>query len=208
MPAKLDGGATKGGAPRTIWFTSESDPRVVSVRSLAQDLAADGRAAHLVWNPLDGDLVQMVAATRAARLLGGEIAREGRVCVQIMVIGHARDPFTGGPLKGLPSIIAWLDSWGVLRRWPAGPPLSTPQSYQVVGSRRLWARGGHFGCSQVPDSTRPDPGGIDIRKITGPETQLAEIPRTRIPVPQVLGRRVAARPLEPVPTPEPAHTRS
>jgi hypothetical protein len=179
MPAKDDGGFLRGGAPRAVWFTSETDPWLVSARSVAQDLSSSGQAAHLAWNPLNGDLVQMVPATRAACMLPPDIGVEGRICLQLMVVGYAAEAFTAGQLKGLAAIMTWLDTWGVARRWPAGPPLPSPQSFIGPRNRRAWARGGHFGCSQVPEATGPGPGGIDIRKITGPETPVADLPRPR-----------------------------
>ncbi len=228
MPAKHDGGFLRGGAPRIVWFTSETDPRVVSARSVAQDLVSADEPAHLAWNPIDGDLVQMIAATRSACLLPGVVGTEGRVCLQIIVVGYAAEPFTAGPLKGLATLLSWLDSWGVARRWPAGPPLPAPHSFVGPRNRRAWARGGHFGCSQVPEAVGlPGPGAIDIRKITGPETPVADLPRPRptgrprpvpldtttpTPAAQALSRRTAR--LEPVPAagtphspmPDPAHT--
>ncbi|WP_235834178.1 hypothetical protein [Actinomadura logoneensis] len=184
LPARLDGGALRGGAPRAVWLTSGSDPRSVSARSLAADLAKIGRPAHVVWNPLTGEVVQQLPIVRAGLALaedgpGPGPGREGRICAQIMVVGQAREPFTTGPLTGLDPIVRWLDGWGVARRWPAGPPLATPQSYESPRDRRDWARGGHFGASQVPDAVRPDPGGIDVRRITGPDTPPAGLSRTR-----------------------------
>ncbi|MGH3392333.1 MAG: hypothetical protein ACRDOO_25975 [Actinomadura sp.] len=192
LQAKVDGGALRGGAPRAVWFTSESDPRLVSARSVADQLTAKGRPPHLVWNPYSGDITQLVAMTRAGCLIGGPAGREGRTCAQIMVVGHSRDPFTSSPLKQLESIMTWLDSWEVARRWPAGPPLQSPQAYHSTRSRRQWARGGHFGYSQVPGATGPDPGGIDIRKITGPGTPVAEIPRPRVPPGEAKGAPITS----------------
>jgi hypothetical protein len=191
MPARFDGGSLKGGAPRAVWLTGEHDPRVVSARSVAQDLANEDRAAHLVWDPTNGDLIQMLPLTRAALLLAGETGREGRVCAQIMVIGRAREPFTGSRLEGLATIMKWLDAWGVARRWPAGPPLPCPQSYHSLRDSRAWSRGGHFGHSQVPGEPVGDPGAIEIRKITGPDTPAAEIPRPRPPSGRQITRQTA-----------------
>ncbi|WP_225993342.1 hypothetical protein [Actinomadura rudentiformis] len=226
MPAQKDGGALRGGAPRVSWFSSESDPRTVSARSVAADLLREGRAAHVVWNPCSGEIIQSVPITRAAPLLG-DVGREGRVNVQIMVVGHARDPFTNTLLTGLDPIMRWLDSWGVTRRWPAGPPLPSPQSYHSSRSRRDWSRGGHFGASQVPGANRPDPGGIDIRRVTGPDTPVATIPRprpalnqenarppTRLPRPAELVRVVTdpahtpdpPRPVDPTRAPDPTRS--
>jgi hypothetical protein len=205
MPAQSDGGPLRGGAPRTAWLSSESDPRTVSARSVAADLIREGRPTHLVWNPCSGEIIQLVPATRAARHLG-DVGCEGRVCMQIMVIGHARDPFTNTLLTELDSIMRWLDSWGVARRWPAGPPLPSPQSYHSGRDRRSWARGGHFGGSQVPGVDRPDPGGIDIRRVTGPETPVTAIPIPRPALPEESASgltRPVLRPPDPVRVPDP-----
>jgi hypothetical protein len=35
-------------------------------------------------------------------------------------------------------------------------------------SRALWARGGHFGASQVPGCENAGPGAIDTYQLTGP----------------------------------------
>ncbi|RKS77079.1 hypothetical protein BZB76_2450 [Actinomadura pelletieri DSM 43383] len=206
MPARQDGGALKGGAPRAVWCVGEHDPRAVSARSAAADLIKEDRPSHLVWHPGTGDIVQLLPATRAARLLGAPVGREGRVCVQIMVIGQSRVPFTGAPLCGLDAIVQWLDAWGVGRRWPAGPPLPSPQSYHASRGRKDWARGGHYGASQVPLLDRPDPGAIDIRRITGPDTPVAPIPkpRPRLPDPATTTRRhpLSGRAPEPVRPPQ------
>ncbi|MEV5750353.1 hypothetical protein AB0L00_21245 [Actinoallomurus sp. NPDC052308] len=174
-----DGGSPKGGAPRAVWHTSETDPRRISARSVAQRLEQEGRSAHLVWNPWTGEIVQMVPATRAAKLLPDEVGREGRACFQIVVVGFAREPFTTGPLTGLERIVGWLDGWHVPRRWPAGPPLPRPEAYDAVRRRRPWARGGYYGASQVPGSISSDPGRIDTQKITGPDAPVG-IPRPRV----------------------------
>ena len=107
---------------------------------------------------------------------------EGRVCVQIGVLAVAAEPFTSGPMIALEAIMSWLDSWGVSRRWPGG----APGSWAAVGgaavgggavgggavggaegSRAAWARGGHFGASQVPGCAHVGPGAIDIHRLTG-----------------------------------------
>ncbi|MEW2353074.1 hypothetical protein [Spirillospora sp. NPDC029432] len=204
----------RGGAPRVVWFSSESDPHIFSARSVAADLVREGNPAHLVWNPCSGEIVQLIPITRAGGLLDGPARHEGRTCVQVMVVGHARDPFTGTLLTGLEVIMAWLDAWGIGRRWPAGPPLPPPQSYAAARARRDWARGGHFGASQVPGPLRFDPGGIDIRRITGPDTPVTAVPRQRpIPAqetgpgpdaPREAPRTVPADPLPLQPAMEPA----
>jgi hypothetical protein len=173
-----------------VWHTSESDPDMISARSVAHSLERQGRNAHLVWNPRDGEIVQMVPATWPARTLPGEIGREGRLCLQMVVVGFAREPFTRGPLIGVDAIMCWLDDWRVPRRWPAGGPPPFPDGFLAARARRPWARGGHFGASQVPQAPGPAPGAIDIYKITGTDL---EVPRPRLAPADRIPARVPAR---------------
>jgi hypothetical protein len=187
--AETDGGALKGGGPRAVWLTLETAPRAVSIQSAAQRLVSERRPCHLVWDPVTGEMVQLISILRAGCALGAperldwgpqwvpaapeNVNTEGRICVQIGVLGHPDDPFTSGPLAGVGAIVSWLDSWGVPRRWPAG----SPAAYRAAGpdlprgrrerSRVLWARGGHFGASQVPCCDNLGPGGIDVDRLTG-----------------------------------------
>ena len=181
-----DGGPLNGGAPRVVWQTLGADPRAVPAGSAAQSLDRLGRAPHLVWNPAQGEIVQLIPVLRAGRLLGtpedlgqmpppepdtdadelAEANAEGRLCVQIGVVAFAWDPFTSWPMTGLPRILDWLDSWGVPRRWPAGAPAPFPHGLTTCGDRRSWARGGYFGASQVPGLTAAGPGAIDIEQLT------------------------------------------
>lgn len=197
--AVTDGGPLRGGAPRAVWLTFSTTPRPVSLQSAAQRLASECRPCHLLWDPETGEIVQLVSVLRAARALGaaeqpgdrsGHIRRtdvntEGRVCVQIGVVAPPDDPFTDGALTGLSSIVNWLDSWGVPRRWPAGPP---SEDGHCARRRALWARGGHFGGCQVPDCENPGPGGIDIARLTGP--QLHEVHSlSALPIPALPGKQ-------------------
>ena len=181
--ADTDGGPLQGGAPRAVWLTLGTAPRVVSIQSAAQRLVSERRPCHLVWDTATGDIVQLISILRAGCALGAperldwgpdrvpvcrpNVNAEGRVCVQIGVLANPAEPFTNGPLAGVTAIVAWLDSWGVPRRWPAGPPAS----HRAAGTERsrvLWARGGHFGASQVPSCDNVGPGAIDVDRLTGP----------------------------------------
>ena len=197
LRAAADGGHLNGGAPRAVWQALGADPGVVSAMSAAQRLSELGRASHLVWNPVSGEIIQLVSILRAGRCLGapenlvswGPAAAdgsdggwpmpapapagppavtnsEGRVCAQICVVAWPWEPFTDGPMNGLDTIMAWLDSWGVDRTWPAGRPAAFPHGHAAGGSRRLWARGGHFGASQVPGWHAAGPGQIDIERLS------------------------------------------
>jgi hypothetical protein len=167
------------------------------VQSAASRLISECRPCHLIWDPVTGDVAQLISVLRAGRALGAadhldralgpvrdhpeNVNAEGRVCVQIGVLGHPAEPFTSGKLVGIETIVSWLDSWGVPRRWPAGRPeeyhidvpAATPVSSRAMGiagrrSRVAWARGGHFGASQVPGCENAGPGAIDVDRITGP----------------------------------------
>jgi len=189
--AETDGGPLIGGAPRAVWLTLGTAPGAVSVQSAAQRLIGERRPCHLIWDPSTGQIAQLISVLRAGRALGAadhldwapdqvrahpeNVNVEGRVCVQIGVLGHPGEPFTAGPLAGIETIVSWLDSWGVSRRWPAGQPeayrIEMPTATATIieqRSRVAWARGGHFGASQVPGCDNSGPGAIDIDRITGP----------------------------------------
>jgi hypothetical protein len=295
LPAAADGGCLKGGAPRAVWLVLHADPMAVSARDAAERLIELGRPCHLVWNPLSGEVAQLIPVVRAGRALGwpdgprwgprsaalswgpgpragqpgwgsgrgwaetpsrapgteGEdqdwaangdwmqpggwththewaqepdwtqdpepapgtgsthgadwtlgigwthgsggrpmvaaarppeepiapsardglagVNNEGRVCAQIGVIGHGWAPFTTGPVRRAREIVSWLDTWQVARGWPAGHPAPFPGSARPGQQRRRhWARGGHFGASQVPGCSGAGPGAIDIERLTGP----------------------------------------
>ncbi len=68
--AAADGGRLKGGAPRAVWLVLHADPMSVSARAAAEHLIELGRPSHLVWNPLSGDVAQLIPAVRAGRALG------------------------------------------------------------------------------------------------------------------------------------------
>lgn len=184
--AETDGGSLRGGAPRAVWLTLGTAPCAVSIQSAAQRLVSERRPCHLVWDPLTGEIVQLISILRAGRALGApeqldwgpdrvpvapeNVNTQGRVCVQIGVLAHPADPFTNGPLAGLGAIVNWLDSWNVPRRWPAGQPAAYrgARARGCAGrSPGLWARGGHFGASQVPGCENIGPGSVDVDRLTG-----------------------------------------
>jgi hypothetical protein len=159
-----------------------------------------------VWDPLTGDIAQLLPIVRAGCALGtpedleyapdklphrqAGVSREGRLCVQIGVLGSARDPFTSYQMIGLGEILGWLDSWQILRRWPAGQPAPFRQATRPR-RRALWALGGHFGASQVPDCESIGPGGIDIDQLVHADTNPPELAGTSPaqPTPIRLGHR-------------------
>src|ERR1700760_2132094 len=205
--AQIDGGQLGGGAPRVVWLTLGADPRVVSVWSAAQRLNQENRPTHLVWDPLTGDVAQLLPIVRAGcargmpeyldyepdRLqprLAASVNREGRLCVQIGVLGSPREPFTSFQMIGLAAILGWLDSWHIPPRWPARPlpPADPAPQPGPVGARRPLRRLPGTRVRQ-PRSRRhrhraPHPGGRQHRAGT-PGTDLHQ----RFPHPAERSRR-------------------
>jgi hypothetical protein len=70
IPAPGDGGWMKGGAPRAVWLPLSANPLVLSARAAAEQLIQLGRPSHLVWNPVSGEVAQLIPAVRAGRALG------------------------------------------------------------------------------------------------------------------------------------------
>ncbi len=70
IPAAADGGSMKGGAPRAVWLVLYADPMLVSARWAADRLLKLGKPCHLVWNPVSGEIAQLIPIVRAARSLG------------------------------------------------------------------------------------------------------------------------------------------
>lgn len=194
-----DGGSMTGGSPRVVWHTTENDPKTTSATNIANYLNNSGNQVHIVWNPVTGEIVQMIPADRAGRGLenhagGVETNRQGTVCIQIEVVGKATQPFTATACKGLDQIVTWLRSLGIPDAWPSGSPLPYPKSYGSNGQRAVfnWSKGGHFSHSQVPENVHGDPGAVDITKI------LSAGVRPVVPAPRP---PVVVTPAKPVPHP-------
>ncbi len=60
----------KGGAPRAVWLPVSANPLVRSARAVAERLIQLRRPSHLVWNPVSGEVAQLIPAVRAGRALG------------------------------------------------------------------------------------------------------------------------------------------
>ena len=182
LRAQTDGGTLRGGAPRVVWQALGADPRLISATSAAERLVQQGRPPHLVWNPLSGDIVQLIPVVRAACSLGAPEGldcwtstpkaapanRQGRLCAQVGVLAWAWEPFTDGPMHGAEALLSWLASWGVPSRWPAGRPAPFTHAQTAARSCAQWALGGHFGASQVPGWNAVGPGAIDIGLLSAP----------------------------------------
>ena len=183
LTAQKDG-TLLGGPRKVVWHTTENNPNNTSALAVARYLNTVGSQVHLVWNPVTGEMVQMIPANRGGRglmnLAGGvQTNNAGSVVFQIEVVGQAKDPWTSGPCKGLDVIVAFLRQLGVPDVWPAGDLKPYPASYGGTRSTDAWGKSGHFGHSQVPENVHGDPGDIDQKKITGASTPVS--PASPIP---------------------------
>lgn len=188
VPAWQDGGSMLGGPKRVIWHSTENDPTRTSAYTIAEYLNRVGYQVHMVWNPVTGEIVQMIPADRAGRGLrnlngGVQTNREGDVCVQIEVVAHASKPFTQYEMKGLDKIMKWVRGLGVPDVWPGGPPPKYPSTDHV--SAAVWnSKAGHYSHSQTPENDHDDPGAIDIRKLFGDDISAEDVWKQQLgPVP-------------------------
>lgn len=178
----------QGGARKVIWHTTENDPNKTSAMAVARYLNVVGSQVNLVWNPVTGEMVQMIPANRGGRGLenrsgGVETNRGGSIVFQIEVVGQAKNPWTNGPCVNLKVIVDFLEQLGVSEVWPAGDLKPYPESYGGSRSTSAWAKSGHFGHSQVPENVHGDPGDINQAKVfTGVSTGS---PGTSAPAPSV-----------------------
>lgn len=171
VPSSHDGGDMVGGPPRWVWHTYEAG-YALSARDGARRLIEAGNEVHFVFNPVTGELVQLLPASRAARGLenrpgGVQTNRLGSVCLQVEVVARASRPWTSDLTEagrvGLGRLVRFARAHGIPDTWTAGPPPAYPPG---DGRRdgKIWAlRAGHYGHSQVPENDHGDPGAIDPR---------------------------------------------
>jgi len=194
VPCHLDGGSMMGtGEKYATIHTYESRGYGLSATEGARRLVAAGHGCTGTFNPVTGEIAQMVPANRASRTLvnvsgGVQTNRAGSFHAQFEVIGDAARPWTqdltdAGKI-GLARIIEWLDSWGVPRVWPAGPPNPFP-----AGPLQAFAPGpsGYYGHSQWKENANGhgDPGAINTTVFFGgsPIILPTPVPTPPVPVP-------------------------
>jgi len=165
----------EGGTPKAVWHSTENDPGATA-HDLGQYLIGMGYEPHLVWNPWTGEIVQLIPANiGGSALVTGN--NSGSAVIQIECIGKANNlasngqpcrPLTDSPMIGFGAILAWLDSWGISRSWPAGPPLAS--GYGANPSRGVFGHNspaGHYSHSQIPGNDHGDPGSVNVAYFGG-----------------------------------------
>lgn len=169
------GGAmdTPGNPPRVVHHSTESPAGGRYLESVASYLIRVAAEPQLIYCPVTDRVGQFGPLNQSGRALRNDGSRrtnrEGRVCIQIEVLGRAKDPWTNGwdPAKkpGWQKILSAARSWGVPDVFPAGPPAKYPGP-DKPRSRTVWqSKGGHFSHGDVPGNDHGDPGAISVTKV-------------------------------------------
>lgn len=177
MGGQSIGGAmdTPGNPPRVTWHTTESPAGGSYLTSISAYLIRVGAEPQVVYDPVTDGLVQLGPLTKSGRALRNDGSRrtnrEGKVNIQVEVLGRAKDPWTKGfdPAKkpNYRKLIAAARAHGVPDTWPAGKPAATAAA-ATNRNRTTWqSKGGHYGHSQVPGNDHWDPGAIDTSIVPG-----------------------------------------
>lgn len=174
LASSHDGGSMTGLDAYFTWHTYEA-PYTLSALEGARRLIAAGNEVHFCLNPVQGGLVQILPADRAARGLlnldgGVQTNRQGRVHLQVEVIGYAAHPWiedlTPAGRQDLARMVAYADSWGVPRTHPNGDQGPLSATRPKVRSVTAWnGPGGHFCHGDVPENDHWDHGPIRLSSL-------------------------------------------
>jgi hypothetical protein len=166
-----------GNPPRAVWHTTESPAGASYFTSVAAYLIRVASQPQVIYDPVSDKLGQFGPLTQSARALQNDgtrrTNREGKVCIQVEVLGKAASPWTKDfDPAGKPNyrkLIAAMRAHGIPDVWPAGAPLATAAAVaKKTRSRSTWqGKGGHFSHGQVPGNSHWDPGAINIDIVPG-----------------------------------------
>lgn len=166
-----------GNPPRATWHTTESPAGKSYFYSVAAYLIRVGSEPQVIYCPVTDLLGQFGPLTKSARALQNDGARrtnrEGKVNVQMEVLGRADSPWTKGfdpaTKPNYRKLIAGLRAHGIPDVWPAGKPKATAAAVaKTTRNRTTWqTKGGHFSHGQVPGNSHWDPGAIDTGIVPG-----------------------------------------
>ena len=198
VPCNADGGSMLGGEAYCTMHTYESGGYGLSAVEAAKRLVNAGNGCTGTFNPVTGEIAQMIPASRASRTLrnlsgGVQTNRAGRFHSQFEVIGDAKRPWTqdltAAGKASLAKIIAWNTEHGVPKVWPAGSPPVYPG-----GTPNKLAPGpsGYYAHSQWKENNHGDPGALDLRVFfSGPAPVVNPNPTPQPPKPTPLPPRGA-----------------
>ena len=189
VPCNLDGGSMLGGEAYCTMHTYESKGYGLSAVEAARRLVAAGNGCTGTFNPITGEIAQMIPASRASRTLrnlsgGVQTNRAGRFHSQFEVVGDANRPWTQdltpAGKAGLARIIAWNTEHGVPLVWPAGPP---PAFFGGTPNKLGPGPSGYYAHSQWKENNHGDPGALDLSIFFGSGSGVAPPPAPPVPVP-------------------------
>ncbi len=172
---RIGGAMDTSSPPRVVWHTTESPAGSSYFYSVATFLIRVGAEPQVIYDPVSDLLGQFGPLTSSGRALRNDgtrrTNREGKVCIQVEVLGRARSPWTDGfdpaAKPNFRKLLAAARAHGVPDTWPAGSPAATAAA-ATRRDRTTWqTRGGHYGHSQVPGNDHWDPGGIDTGIVPG-----------------------------------------
>ncbi|MFE7780277.1 peptidoglycan-binding protein [Streptomyces libani] len=161
--------------PRFTWHTTESPAGGSYLTSIGSYLVRVGAEPQVIYDPVTDKLGQFGPLNQSGRALKNDGARrtnrEGKVNIQVEVLGRAASPWTNGfdpaAKPNFRKLLAAGRAWGIPDTWPAGKPPAYP-SGSSSRSRSVWqSKAGHYGHSQVPGNDHGDPGAIDTAKVPG-----------------------------------------
>lgn len=173
------GGAmdTPNNPPRTVWHTTESPAGGSYFFSVAAYLIRVAAEPQVIYCPVTDQLGQFGPLTQSGRALKNDgtrrTNREGKVCIQVEVLGRAATPWTKAfdpdTKPNYRKLIAAQRAHGIPDVWPAGkPPATATAAAKGPRSSTTWqSEGGHFGHAHVPGNSHWDPGSIDTTVVPG-----------------------------------------
>ncbi len=161
------GGQLDGGPPRVTWHITydalnrDGSP-AISFQGVTNYLNSVGYQPHLVWDPVTGDIIQLLPADVGGAALEhppgtGSTNNHGDVHIQIeayftpgVVRGGKRyATLLSTPLAGLDRILAWADSFAIPRDAPLDPGNRDEPTWRGTA--------GHYGHFNTPHNSHIDP---------------------------------------------------
>ncbi|MFW3477355.1 hypothetical protein [Streptomyces microflavus] len=137
MGGQSIGGAmdTPGNPPRFTWHSTESPAGGSYLTSISAYLIRVGAESQVVYDPITDGLVQLGPLTKSGRALRNDGSRrtnrEGKVNIQVEVLGKASQPWTKGfdPAKkpNYRKLLAAGRAHGIPDTWRQGSPRPPPQ---------------------------------------------------------------------------------
>ena len=177
--------------PRVVWHTTESPSGAAYFASVAAYLIRVASEPQVIYDPVSDRIGQFGPLTQSARALQNDgrrrTNREGRVCIQVEVLGRASAPWTKGfdpaDKPNFQKLIAANRAHGVPDVWPAGKPKATATEVAATTrNRTTWqTKGGNYGHGNVPGNDHWDPGAINTDIVPGKPTAAPKPPSTPSP---------------------------